>query len=247
MRPVPQAAVDFVAAREGCKLESYQDQGSVWTIGWGHTGLAIHGGLRWTEEQAKAALTDDLTEAAARLEARIGRAIVNTLTENQYAALLSFVFNLGNGPDKPEWTIWKRLRAKQYDQVPVEMMRFVYCRKLKVQGLVNRRAAEVALWSTDEPGSVDADPPSGFTRFEATPPVTTQPVSLAKQPAVIAVGASLLLGLPSFLDQAIQFLTPLRPQYPAVAQLVDGLGHFSPVAAALAGFVLYLQHQQAKS
>lgn len=47
---------------EGCRLEAYQDQGGVWTIGYGHTGPDVHEGLTWTQEQADEAQKKDLGE-----------------------------------------------------------------------------------------------------------------------------------------------------------------------------------------
>ena len=122
MRPVPSDAAAFVARHEGLRLESYQDTGGVWTIGYGHTGADVHAGLRISLGKAKAWLAQDLRVAAARLQAVVTRPVIDDLTENQYAALLSFVFNLGA---EPRWTIWKVLNARQFDQVPVQLMRFV--------------------------------------------------------------------------------------------------------------------------
>jgi lysozyme len=250
MREIPQAAVAFVAAHEALRLESYQDAGSVWTIGYGHTGPDAHAGMRITYDQATAFLTADLITAAARLASVVSLDVIRELTDNQYSALLSFVFNLGNGADPKTgvspWTIWKRLNARQFDQVPVEMMRFVYCGKLKLQGLVNRRTAEVALWSTAEPGSAPDDPSSGFTRAEPTPPVALNPVPLAKQPAFMAVAVSVVLAAPGLISQAVSALTPYATD-PIVQHVLDVLTRASPLAGALSAFVLALQHQQSKT
>jgi lysozyme len=242
MRPVPEQAVTFVAAWEGLRLKSYQDPAGVWTIGYGHTSPKVHIGQTITEAQAKQLLSADLLVAASRLAAVVKRDVIDALTPFQYSALLSFVFNLGANP---KWTIWKRLNARQFDQVPAEMVRFVYVGKTKLQGLLNRRLAEVKLWSTAEPGSADEHPPSSFTRFQATPPASANPTPLAKQPAFVATVIGLVLGLPSGIDWLVQQLTPFAPQYPAIAQAVDLLGHVSPIAVGLAGLVLWLQQKQA--
>src|SRR5215213_5139029 len=101
MRDIPAAAIDFVSRWEGCRLAAYQDVAGVWTIGYGSTGPHVRPGLKITADQAKALLCDDVRVAAARLEARIGAAVVDELSEDRYAALLSFTFNLGASPD---WT-----------------------------------------------------------------------------------------------------------------------------------------------
>jgi len=193
MRAVPERALEFLKGHEGLVLRVYDDArpravlrpgaepDGTFTAGYGHTGPEVHPGLTVTREQAEAWLRRDAEQAAARLAARIG-GVVDELTEHQYAALISFVFNLGARPD---WTIWKRLRARQFDQVPLEMMRFVNAGGKKLQGLVKRRAAEVALWSTAEPGSVDASPPSSATRTGDTPPTPADPVPAAKSGTVL--------------------------------------------------------------
>lgn len=165
MRSIPAVAVTFVERHEGLRLESYQDPGGVWTIGYGHTGPAIHAGLRWTRERCKTALEDDLSVAASRLAAVVSSDVLHDLTEGQYAALLSFVFNLGVNP---RWRIWRVLNARQFDVVPAELQRFVFVGKAKVAGLVRRRAAEAALWNED---GTEGDLPSSYTRQETTPPV----------------------------------------------------------------------------
>lgn len=96
MRQVPDAAVTFVAAHEGCKLESYLCPAQTWTIGYGST-RGVHAGMRITQADARKRLAEDLKEAAARLAGVVKREVLDSLTENQYSALLSFVFNLGAG------------------------------------------------------------------------------------------------------------------------------------------------------
>ena len=54
------AGLALTKAGEGLRLESYQDSGGVWTIGYGHTGPEVHEGLVWTQEQAEEALKHDL-------------------------------------------------------------------------------------------------------------------------------------------------------------------------------------------
>ena len=85
-------AHDFIKTHEGCKLTAYQDQGGVWTIGYGHTGPEVIAGLVWTQEQAEQALEIDL----AKHELAIHHQIVFALSDQQAAACISFSFNLGN-------------------------------------------------------------------------------------------------------------------------------------------------------
>lgn len=186
MRSIPQAAIDFIKQHEACKLTGYPDSGGLATVGYGHTGPGVKVGLTIPQSLADLYLSGDLDVAAKRLAAALQEPVLLDLTDNQYAALLSFVFNLGC---QPQWTIWKLLNARDYDHVPGEMMRFVYCKGAKVQGLVNRRAAEVQLWSTAEPGSVPDVPSSAATRSADTPPLPAKPSSVKAHAVTMACAA----------------------------------------------------------
>ena len=178
MRKIPDIAVDFIAEHEGVKLTAYQDSVGVWTIGYGHTGPDVLPKLKITATAAKNYLRTDLQTAARRLAMLVKQEIIDELTTHQYAALLSFVFNLGAGA---KWTIWKVLNARQFDRVPLEFAKFVNAGGKKLQGLVNRRAAETVLWSTAEPGSTHEEMPSSQIRAMDTPPTTAdKPVTSSK-------------------------------------------------------------------
>lgn len=177
-RAIPQAAVDFVSQHEGCKLAAYLDSVGVPTVGFGHTGADVRLGDKITRSQALDALRQDLGRAALRLSQRVKAEVISELSEQQYAALLSFVFNLGAG----NWTIWKRLNAREYDRIPPELMKFVNAGGRRLQGLVNRRADECKLWSQGDPETHDADESSSVTRqVGMTPPTPMEkPASTSK-------------------------------------------------------------------
>lgn len=77
---------------ETLRLKSYQDDGGVWTIGWGHTGKDVGPGISITEPQATAMLRADV----GRAEAEVNRLLTHReLLESQVDALISFEFNTG--------------------------------------------------------------------------------------------------------------------------------------------------------
>jgi lysozyme len=265
MRTIPQEAVDFIKAKEQLRLTAYLDSGGVWTVGWGHTGLEVKRGFTLSQAGAEQALQLDLETARRRLYARVKPEVIDELTDHQYGALLSFVLNLGANPD---WTIWKRLNAKRFDQVPIEMMRFVYDqdpatgKMRKVSGLVNRRADEVKFWSTDEPGSVRYDPPSSVTRLADTPAVATDPVPAKKSATIWAVMASPFLAIfaaikglvlhaiglvtPDQVDQVNQVTGAISPMA-AHSAIVGGAVSFLAVVTAVLGAILVLRkHNEAR-
>src|ERR1700761_8451615 len=98
MRPVPAVAVAFVRDHEDCKLAAYADLNGIATIGYGHTGPEVKLGAAISQDQADGYLAEDLGTAAGRLSRVVDDAVIRALTENQYSALLSFVFNVGCDP-----------------------------------------------------------------------------------------------------------------------------------------------------
>lgn len=127
---------------EGLRLSAYKDVAGIWTIGYGSTGPHVKPGMKITEAQAEKLLRDDLD----RFEKAVERLVKVPLTDNQFAALVSFAFNVGTGAFEKS-TLLKRLNAGDYDAVPGQLMRWVNAGGRKVQGLVNRRAAEGGLWA----------------------------------------------------------------------------------------------------
>lgn len=259
MRAIPNAAVTFIKKHEGCVLRVYDDKHpsrilkpgdpveGVLTAGWGHTGSDLKIGMTVTKAMAEAWLKDDLTrKAALPLKAKIG-AVVDLLTDNQYAALLSFVFNLGTGnPKKKEWTIWKLLRAKHFAQVPAEMALFVNWNGKKSQGLVNRRNFEIALWSKDEPGAVAIDPPSSVTRREETAPTASDPVPPQKSATFISAALGTAATVPVAATQVTQAIEPYKDSSPLVGQMVAGVATLAAIAAIIVLVLTWLNKRKAR-
>jgi lysozyme len=241
-RAIPPVFFDFIREQEGCSDKVYADSAGVLTAGYGHVILGRNVGDPVGAQAIQDWLEVDAAHAARRLEDQIGPEITAQLTEHQYAALLSFVFNLGANP---KWTIWKRLKAKQFDQVPLELMKFVNAevggQMVKVQGLVNRRAAEVALWATDEPGTVDAVLSSAGTRTAATPPTAAVP---GRSKALITGAIGAAAGAGPMVDQVSHAIAP----YAQHSHYVESaLGILAAVAAALAGVAVFYVWMQARN
>lgn len=138
--------IDFIAQWEGLRLAAYQDVKGVWTIGYGHTGSAARPGNTITETEAKRLLRLDLDEA----EAGVRAAVRVPLSQTQFDVLVSFAFNCGNHALATS-TLARKLNAGDYAAVPAELARWVHSGGKRVQGLVNRRAAEAVLWRGSYP------------------------------------------------------------------------------------------------
>jgi len=117
----------------------------VWTIGYGHTATAgepkPRAGMVITAAEAESILLKDLTQ----YEAAVESLVKVELNDNQFAALVSFAFNVGIGAFKDS-TLLKKLNQGDFNAVPTELMKWTKAGGKKLQGLVNRRQAEGYLW-----------------------------------------------------------------------------------------------------
>jgi len=130
-----QAGLTLIESFEGLRLNSYQDSVGVWTIGYGHT-QGVKQGQTITQQQAQAFLQQDLGVAEAAVN-RLGL----TLTDNQFAALVSFTFNLGAGN-------LNKLLKNGLAAVPDRILLFDHAGGRALPGLTRRRQAERALYLT---------------------------------------------------------------------------------------------------
>lgn len=130
---------------EGLKTKAYKDAGGVWTIGYGHTAMAgspqPYQGQVITAAEAENILLKDLVQYEAAIENNVNV----KLNDNQFAALVSFAFNVGIGAFKNS-TLLKKLNQGDFNAVPTELMKWTKAGGKKLQGLVNRRRAEGYLW-----------------------------------------------------------------------------------------------------
>lgn len=135
-----QAAIDLIKAAEGLRLTAYRDSGGILTIGYGSTG-GIKPGQTITPEQAEAMLVDDLDEAAEAVR----QLVTVPLTQGQFDALCSFVFNLGAGRLRDS-TLLRLLNQRKYGEAAAQFRFWVMASGQPLPGLVKRRAAERAMF-----------------------------------------------------------------------------------------------------
>jgi len=87
---ISEQGLTLIKESEALRLESYADSIGIPTIGYGHTSLVRLGDV-CTEVEADAFLISDLET----VEKCIKNSVSVELTQGQYDALCSFVFNLG--------------------------------------------------------------------------------------------------------------------------------------------------------
>ena len=126
---------------DGCKLTAYQDSVGVWTIGYGHT-KGVYNGMTITQEEAEQMLLTELEE----YEGYIENMVTVPLTQNQFDALVVWIYNLGPTNFKNS-TLLKELNAGNYNAAGQEITRWNKAGGKVLAGLVKRREAEAELFN----------------------------------------------------------------------------------------------------
>ena len=134
--------MEFIKGWERRRLVSYQDLRGIWTIGWGHTGKDVTPGLIITRERADSLFDIDLIAT----ENVIADFVDIALAQNEYDALVSFVYNIGRGRFAGS-TLLDQLNRGNRTQAVSELLRWHYCDKKDVEGLVRRRKAEADMFT----------------------------------------------------------------------------------------------------
>ena len=136
------AGIDIIKRFEGLRTEAYLCPAGRWTIGYGHTS-GVREGQVITAQRAETLLAQDVGFIERRLATRLDA----ILTDSQFSALVSFVFNLGfDGAGRQIQRINAGLMAD------VEAHWLLYCkvrqggRLVPLRGLLDRRIAELRLW-----------------------------------------------------------------------------------------------------
>lgn len=130
--------LDLIKKYEGLRLTSYKCAAGVYTIGYGHT-KGVKANQTITEEEAVKLLLEDIKEAEKAVNKYQNHYNFN---QNEYNALVSFAFNIGN--IRGLTNNGKRTKF----QISSKFKAYVYTGGKKMNGLVKRRAAEAALFSS---------------------------------------------------------------------------------------------------
>ena len=128
---------------EGLKLHAYQDPAGIWTIGYGHTGPDVHDGLAITAEHASELLRSDVATAVAAVR----RLVSIPLTQNQFDALVDFVYNVG-AAHFAHSTLLRELNAGDCAAAAAQFVAWTHCGSSVSPGLLRRRQAEQTLFAS---------------------------------------------------------------------------------------------------
>ncbi|OQC00166.1 MAG: Lysozyme RrrD [Firmicutes bacterium ADurb.Bin099] len=134
--------IALIKSFEGLRLKAYKALPSekYFTIGYGHYGADVKEGQTITDAEAEALLRSDLK----KYEAKVNKYSAYNWNDNEFSALVSFAYNIGNIDDltkkgersreeiKKVWTSYSKAGGKE------------------VPGLLRRRKAELELFNTGD-------------------------------------------------------------------------------------------------
>jgi lysozyme len=131
---------------ESLRLKAYQDQGGVWSCGYGHT-RGVKSTTTCSVEQANVWLEEDVQGSVSA----INSLVKVPLEQFQFNALVDFVFNIGCGSKEKGTgfagsTCLRMLNNEKYDAAADSMLLFNKVKGVVAPGLTRRREAERAMF-----------------------------------------------------------------------------------------------------
>ncbi|WP_049064012.1 lysozyme [Acinetobacter seifertii] len=142
---ISNSGINLIKSFEGLRLKAYDDGVGVWTIGYGTikypNGVQVKKGDVCTEQQAEEYLRNDLT----KFEAAINKLVKVSLSQNQFDAIASFTYNLGE-TNLANSTLLKKLNKGDYQGASDQFLVWNKAGGKVMNGLVRRREAERALF-----------------------------------------------------------------------------------------------------
>tara|TARA_Y100001963_G_scaffold151985_1_gene235884 strand:+ start:8 stop:508 length:501 start_codon:yes stop_codon:yes gene_type:complete len=141
---ISQEGLSLIKKFEGCELKAYRCAANVLTIGYGST-KNVKEGDTITQEEADKLLLHEMKE----YEGYINDMVKSDLKQNEFDALVSWVFNLGPS-NLSSSTLLQKLNNKDWDDIPNQIKRWNKAGGEVLQGLVRRREAEALLFEGKE-------------------------------------------------------------------------------------------------
>ena len=156
---ISQNGIDLIKYFEGCPTDadgnvvSYRCAANKATIGYGSLklidGSPVKDGMKISKQDAEDLLAHELHE----YESYINNMVEPDLKQNEFDALVSWVFNLGPSNLRAS-TLLKVLNSKDFNDVPNQIKRWNKVGGVPNEGLTKRRNAEALLFEGKEWGKV---------------------------------------------------------------------------------------------
>jgi len=150
-----QAGKDLIKYFESCRLKAYPDPktgGAPWTCGWGETD-GVTEDTWWTQSEADRRLE----KAIEAREAMVSRYVTHAMTQGQFDAFVSLVYNVGPGstyrdgifhlhPDGRLSTLARKFNDGDATGAESEWLKWISKGSSVEKGLLRRRMAELELF-----------------------------------------------------------------------------------------------------
>lgn len=138
--------ISLIKYYEGFRNSAYYDAVGVPTIGYGTT-AGVRMGTKITEKEGEALLQADVR----RFENDVNRLVKVSLTQTQFDAVVSFVYNLGP-TNFAGSTLLKLINQGRFDLAKDQFIRWNKAGGKVLSGLTKRRTSEATLF---ESGKLD--------------------------------------------------------------------------------------------
>lgn len=144
---ISEYGLKFIMNEEGFVPLAYKDY-TQWSVGYGSglysSGEKVKEGDRVTKQQASEMLHYHISRI---VEPSINKHVKVKLSQNQYDALCSFIYNVGNVAFEKS-TLLKLLNQSKYEEASNQFDVWVNAGGKKLSVLVNRREREKRLWKS---------------------------------------------------------------------------------------------------
>jgi lysozyme len=167
--------IKFIAGHEGEILRVYADPVGLLTLGVGHLLTAAEKkamplGTKITQKQSREYLAKDLQ----RFERAINAAVAVPITQNQFDALVSFAFNVGESAFKRS-SVLRNLNNRKFAAAADSLLAWNKAGGRVLKGLTRRRKEERELFLTpDKISNSAADQPSTSSTKPADDPAISE-------------------------------------------------------------------------
>lgn len=141
MNSLGAAGSKLIQSFESFMARAYKDQRGIWTCGWGHTGPDVGPDTTCTEYQGAQWFKAD-TQMAVNA---VNRSIDVALNQNQFDALVSLCFNIGQGNFAGS-TLVHMLNQSDYPHAADQFLVWNHTNGQVNPGLTRRRIAEHDLF-----------------------------------------------------------------------------------------------------
>ena len=136
---------DVIKSFEGIKNKAYKDSVGIWTVGIGFItvdGVKVNENTTLTNDQ----IEEQFFKQIVKYENAVNNNVKSVLNQNQFDALVSFTFNLGEGSLKSS-TLLKKVNVNPNDtSISAEFLKWNKAGGRVIDGLTKRRQAEAKLY-----------------------------------------------------------------------------------------------------